>query len=113
MSKYVMVEAASIFKMKYCIEVPDEVEDGQIFDYVDDKVKRGDVIEFTQVHEGESVTNYDIVTEDEIIEQFRDEEPYFADWERERILKMTTPIGFDKDEYLAKEEAEWIKSLNS
>ena len=112
MSKHVMVEAASIFKMKYCIEVPDEVEDGQIFDYVDDKVKRGDVIEFTQVHEGESVTNYEIITEDEIIEQFRDEEPYFVDWEKERILKMVTPIGFDHKEYDKEAERKWRMNTN-
>ena len=94
MSKYVMVNAVSMFNMKYVIEVPDEVEDKDLLDHVEKQVSAGDTLEFTQRHMGETVSNYSIVTKNEIIDHFRTEEPYFASWSDELIMKQVTPIGF-------------------
>ena len=112
MSKYVMVEAASIFKMKYCIEVPDEVEDKDLLDHVEKQVSAGDTLEFTQRHIGETVEDYTIVTKNEIIEQFRSEEPYFASWGEDLIMRQVTPIGFNRDEYDKEEERQWRLNMN-
>jgi len=112
MSKYVMVEAASIFKMKYCIEVPDEVEDKDLLDHVEKQVSAGDTLEFTQRHIGEIVEDYTIVTKNEIIEQFRSEEPYFASWGEDLIMRQVTPIGFNRDEYDKEEERQWRLNMN-
>ena len=112
MSKYVMVQAASIFEMKYCIEVPDEVEDKDLLDHVEKQVSAGDTLEFTQRHMGETVSNYSVVTKNEIIDHFRTEEPYFASWSDELIMKQVTPIGFDREEYDKEEERQWRKNMS-
>ena len=112
MSKYVMVDAVSMFKMKYCIEVPDEIEDKDLLDHVEKQVSAGDTLEFTQRHMGETVENYTIVTKDEILEQFRSEEPYFASWEDEVIMRQVTPIGFDRKEYDKEAERKWRMNTN-
>ena len=113
MSKYVMVNAVSMFNMKYCIEVPDEVEDKDLLDYVEKQVSAGDTLEFTQRHMGETVANYSIVTKDVILEQFRSEEPYFASWGDDMIMRQVTPIGFNRDEYDKEEERQWRQNMNS
>ena len=112
MSKYVMVNAVSMFSMKYCIEVPDEMEDKDLLDHVEKQVSAGDTKEFTQRHMGETVSNYSIVTKDEILEQFRSEEPYFASWGEELIMRQVTPIGFNRDEYDKEEERQWRMNTN-
>ena len=112
MSKYVMVNAVSMFNMKYVIEVPDEVEDKDLLDHVEKQVSAGDTKEFTQRHMGETVSNYSIVTKNEIIEQFRSEEPYFASWGEELIMRQVTPIGFNRDEYDKEEEKQWRLNIN-
>jgi len=112
MSKYVMVNAVSMFNMKYVIEVPDEVEDKDLLDHVEKQVSAGDTLEFTQRHMGETVSNYSIVTKNEIIEQFRTEEPYFASWGDELIMRQVTPIGFNRNEYDKEEERQWRLNTN-
>lgn len=112
MSKYVMVNAVSMFNMKYCIEVPDEVEDKNLLDHVEKQVSAGDTLEFTQRHMGETVANYSVVTKDEILEEFRSEEPYFASWGDDQIMKQVTPIGFNRDEYDKEEERQWRLNTN-
>ena len=113
MSKYVMVNAISMFSMKYCVEVPDDIEPGKIFDHVEKQVKDENVKEFSQRHMGESVANYDVVTLEEACDIFRNEEPYFAEWSDEIIIKNNiTPIGFDHEAYYEEEEKQWRKNMS-
>ena len=112
MSKYVMVNAVSMFNMKYVIEVPDEIESCYLLDYVEKQVKAENTKEFTQRHMGETVSNYDVVTKQQILDAFRAEEPYFAEWSDERIMQMVTPIGFDREEYDREEERKWHLNTN-
>jgi len=108
-----MVNAVSMFNMKYCIEVPDEVEDKDLLDHVEKQVSAGDTLEFTQRHMGETVSNYSVVSKDEILEEFRSEEPYFASWGDDMIMRQVTPIGFNRDEYDKEEERQWRLNTNS
>jgi len=107
-----MVNAVSMFNMKYCIEVPDEVEDKDLLNHVEQQVSAGDTLEFTQRHMGETVSNYSVVSKDEILEEFRSEEPYFTSWEDEMIMRQVTPIGFNRDEYDQEEERKWRLNTN-
>ena len=112
MSKYVMVSAISMFRMKYCIEVPDEIEPEYLLDYVEKQVKAENTLEFSQRHMGETVSDYSIVTKNEILEQFRSEEPYFASWSDDMIMRQVTPIGFNREEYDKEEERQWRLNTN-
>ena len=112
MSKYVMVNAVSMFNMKYVIEVPDEIEPCYLLDYVEKQVAAENTKEFTQRHMGETVSNYEVVTQQQILDAFRNEEPYFAEWPDEKIMQMVTPIGFDREEYYREEERKWHLNTN-
>lgn len=112
MKKYVMVNAVSMFNMKYCLEVPEDLAEGDMFDYVSEKVRTGNVKELTQKHIGENVTNYEIVDQKEILKQFRKDEPIFGEWTDERIMKMVTPIDFDAEQYYKEEEERWKSDMN-
>ena len=111
MSKYVLVDALSIFRMQYAIEVPDDVTD--VYEYVKSLVENGDTKEFTQKHIGETVSDYREMSLDEVCETFRNEEPYFASWSDDIIIKNNiTPIGFDREAYYEEEEKRWHQNIN-
>lgn len=107
MSKYVMVDAVSQFRMRYVIEVPDDVEnpsDPSLHpitpeEYAMDSVTCENAKEFTQKHIGETIIDAREVTLEEVIAQFRKEEPILGQWDDELIKKNTiTPIGYDQEE---------------
>ena len=112
MSKYVMVHTVSMFNMKYCLEVPDDVPPEKLFDYAEKQVSDENVKEFSQRHMGESVANYDVVTPQEICDQFRADQSYLSEWSDEQIMKSVTPIGFDINEYYEEEERQWRLNTN-
>lgn len=108
MSKYVVVDAISQFRMRYVVEVPDGVEnpteEGTYpctpIEYASDSVTCEDVKEFTQKHLGETIVDAREVTLDEAIALFRSEEPYFAEWSDATIIKNhITEIGYDRVEH--------------
>tara|TARA_R110000772_G_scaffold53764_2_gene122938 strand:+ start:250 stop:588 length:339 start_codon:yes stop_codon:yes gene_type:complete len=112
MSKYVMVECSSTFQMKYAIEIPDD-EDSAI-EYAKKMVESENTKDFTQKHLGENITYAQLMTFDEVATEFRNDEPYFADWEDAAIKKAAiTPIGFDREVYYEEEERKWRLNINS
>jgi len=111
MSKYVVVEAASIFQMKYAIEIPDGEENA--IEYAKQMVESENTKEFTQKHLGENISDYQIMDLDEVAAEFRNHEPYFADWEDEAIIRAAiTPVGFSREKYEEEQEKIWLQSIN-
>lgn len=86
MSKYVMVDAISQFRMRYVVEVPDDALCGPI-EYAEDSVTCEDTQEFTQKYLGETIIDSREITLEEAIEQFRREEPEFSGWTDDTIVK--------------------------
>ena len=121
MSKYVMVDTVSMFRMRYVVEVPDDVEEELYFkdgtrtfpctpeDYAMDTVVCEDAKEFTQKHLEEVIVSTREVTLEEAVAQFRLDEPTLGcAWDDEIIIKNTiTPIGHSEREKIAKEEEQW------
>jgi len=121
MSKYVMVDTVSMFRMRYCVEVPDDVGEELYFkdgtrtfpctpeEYAKDTVTCEDAKEFTQDHLDEVIVSTREVTLEEAIAQFRRDEPMFGSaWDDDLIIKNTiTPIGHSEREKIAQEEASW------
>jgi len=113
MSKYIMVDTISQFRMRYVVEVPDNVEDGEYpcspEEYASDTVVCEEAKEFTQHHLGETIVSTREVTLEEAIAQFRKDEPMFGEsWEDDIIIKNAiTPIGWDENERIEKEEERW------
>ena len=117
MSKYVMVEAVSMFRMRYVVEVPDDCENPSGMaclpvtpeDYAKDSVTCQDAKEFTQEHLDEVIVSAREVTLEEAVAQYRKDEPVLgAAWDDETIVKNAiTPIGYSERQRLAEEEELW------
>jgi hypothetical protein len=117
MSKYMMVDAISQFRMRYVIEVPDDcevedIENGKYGctaeEYAMDSVTCEQTREYTQKHLGETIVSTREVTLEEAIEQYRKEEPLFGQWEDDTIIRNhITEIGFDREEYEKQEQENW------
>ena len=123
MSKYVMVDTVSMFRMRYCVEVPDDVGEELYFkdgtrtfpctpeEYAKDTVTCEDAKEFTQEHLDEVIVSTREVTLEEALAQYRKDEPVLGEaWGDEIIIKNAiTPIGHSEREKIAQEEASWDK----
>ena len=121
MSKYVMVDTVSMFRMRYCVEVPDDVEEDLYFidgtrsfpctpeEYAKDTVTCEDAREFTQEHLDEVIVSTREVTLEEAIAQYRKDEPTLGEaWDDEIIIKNAiTPIGHSERLKIQQEEAAW------
>ena len=118
MSKYVMVDTISQFRMRYVVEVPDDCEnpsEGKYpctpEQYASDSVVCEDTREFSQEHIGETIVSTREVTLEEAIAQWRkDNGAAFDVWEDELVVKNSiTEIGFNREEYESTEEERWVK----
>ena len=117
MSKYVMVDTISQFRMRYVVEVPDDVENpiGRYpctpESYASDSVVCEDVREFSQEHLGETIVSTREVSLEEAIAQWRkDNGDVFDAWSDELVVKNSiTEIGFNSKEYYETEEEKWVK----
>jgi hypothetical protein len=121
MSKYVMVDCISQFRMRYCVEVPDDVGEELHFkdgtrsfpitpeEYASDTVICEDAKEFTQHYLGETIVDTREVTLEEALAQFRKDEPMFGEsWNDEQIMKSAiTEIGHSEQEKMREEEERW------
>jgi hypothetical protein len=109
MSKYIMVDTVSMFRMRYCVEVPDDLENCTAEEYAKDTVTCEDAKEFTQDHLDEVIVSTREVTLEEALAQYRKDEPVLGEaWDDEIIIKNSiTPIGHSEREKIAQEEAHW------
>ena len=126
MSKYVMVDTVSMFRMRYVVEVPDGIGKEMIFhdgtrsfpttpeEYASDTVVCGEAKEFTQEHIGENIVSTREVTLEEAIAQYRKDEPTIGEaWDDDLIIRNTiTPIGWDENERIENESKAWYKENN-
>ena len=110
MSKYVMVDAISMFRMRYVVEVPDECSEP--IPYAKDSVTCEDTREYSQEHLDEVISSCREITLEEAIEQFRIDNSNDV-WDEETIIKNSfTEIGFDRKKYEEEEEKKWRMSTN-
>ena len=124
MPKYVMVDTISQFRMRYVVEVPDDVEKPiwvcskgtpcagkypctpEV--YASDTVVCEDTREFSQEHLGETIVSTREVSLEEAIAQWRKDNGAGYDvWGDELVVKNSiTEIGFNRKEYEKQEEWE-------
>lgn len=96
MSKYVIVDAISQFRMRYVVEVPDDAACSAV-EYAEDTVTCEDAKEFSQLHLGETIVSSREITLEEAIKQFKTDEPIFSEWEDSVIIKNAITT-VDKDD---------------
>jgi hypothetical protein len=97
MKKLVMVEVLSQFRLRYAIEVEDDIDHA-----ADEYICREhnlDFKEFSQKHlEPTTLIDHYEITEEEYLKMFDEDNDYLKDWSREDKLKMINKIDYKENE---------------
>lgn len=93
MSKYVLVEAVSQFRMRYVIEVPDSQQMPEV--WAMETVTMQEAKEFSQKWIGETIVSAHEVTHEKIIDLCDEDNDYVSSWPKEqKINTFVTEIGY-------------------
>lgn len=94
MTKYVIVTAISSYRMRYAIPVdelqrmnPDVSIEGREIEWANDSVTCEEAQEFSQKHIGEQIIDTKVISEDEMLVMFDQENDYLKDWSTEKKLE--------------------------
>lgn len=79
--KLYMVDAISIFRMRYVVE-------DHCAEWAQDTVCMGDLHEFSQLHLDEIQTSVREITEAEYLEMFDQDNAYLKDWDTEAKMRL-------------------------
>jgi hypothetical protein len=98
MSKWVLVEAVSQFRMRYMVEAPDEHPE-----YALDTVTMQEAKEFSQEHLGEVIVSHRVVSEEEAIAICDIDNDYLKQWTTEQkkdsLFTSMEEQGYDTVEH--------------
>jgi hypothetical protein len=101
MSKYVLVDTLSQYRMRYVIEVPDDHNDKEFpcsaIQWAEDTVVMEEMKEFSQKWLGETIIGSREVTRDEILKVCDEDNDYLKSWTEEQKMNLVTPIGYKGD----------------
>jgi len=102
MTKYVLVDTVSQYRLRYVIEVPDDHNDGvfpcSATTWAEDTVTCGEMKEFSQLHLGETIISSRDVSEEEILALCDLDNSYCSMWsDAQKMNTFITPIGYKLD----------------
>jgi hypothetical protein len=102
MSKFVLVETISQYRMRYVIEVPDNHNEGECpctaTQWAEDTVTCEEMKEFSQKWIGESILDSRELSREELIQLCDKDNDYAQVWDDEKKLEVfVTPIGYERD----------------
>lgn len=103
MSKYVLVETLSQYRMRYVIEVPDNHDEGEFpctaNQWAEDTVTCEEMKEFSQKWLGETIIDSREVNREQILEMCKVDNDY-ATWDDDKKMQVfVTPIGYKPENY--------------
>lgn len=92
MKKLVMVDCISQFRMRYCVEVEDDIDhaldDVTMYEHDPDKLK-----EFSQHHIGTNIISHREIDKEEYLRMFDEDNDYLKNWDEEQKLKFINRVG--------------------
>lgn len=99
MSKFVLVETISQYRMRYVIEVPDNHNEGEIpcsaIQWAEDSVACEEMKEFSQKWLGEAILGSREMSLEEVLTLCKEDNSYANGWTDEhKIRSFITPIGY-------------------
>ena len=103
--KYVLVDAVSMFRQRYAVAVPEELTDDTAKEWAMDTVTCEDAEEFSQLHLGETISSTRILSEEELLKQYDEDNDYLRDWSNEQKLRCVCVI--DADGNIVSGRASW------
>lgn len=89
----VLVECVSTFRMRYVVEVPKGKKEWAM-----DTVVMNEAEEFSQEHIGEQVISHRVISDEEYMRMFDEDNSYLASWENEKKLGFITKWKDDEAE---------------
>ncbi len=91
MSKYVLVETVSQFRMRYVVEL----KDSDPSEWALDTVTMNEATEFGQSYIGEHIVSHRDITEQELVELFREDNSHLKSFTTQEIISgfVTTNKG--------------------
>lgn len=90
----VLVDAISMFRMRYLVEV----EDGKPPEWACDTVVMREAKEFSQHHLDEVISDYRVVSEEEAVQIFKKDNDYLSTWDNDQIKKSAFTMLSDLKE---------------
>ena len=98
MSKWVLVECISQYRMRYLVEAPDDHPE-----YALDTVTTQDAKEFSQLWLGETIVSHRVVTEEEALDLSDEDNSYLKNWTDEQkktnLFTSMEDQGYDTVEH--------------
>ncbi len=91
-TELVLVEAMSMFRMRYVVEVPKGKSDWAL-----DTVSCEEAVELSQKHLGEHIVSHRVITEKEFFDVFDEDNDYLKKWDADKKKNMITRINKDGD----------------
>ena len=91
--KYVLVDAVSMFRMRYAVAVPDSLSDNEAITWAKDSVTCEECEEFSQYHIGESISDANILSKESLLSQFDKDNDYFTEWPEDKKLQYVKVIN--------------------
>ena len=99
MSKFVLVETISQYRMRYVIEVPDDHMEREFpcpaTTWAEDTVTMEEMKEFSQKWLGETIISSHEITNEKIIDMCDEDNDYCKFWTNDKKMEVfVTPIGY-------------------
>lgn len=99
MSKFILVETISQYRMRYVVEVPLDHNEREnpcsAIEWAEDTVTMEEAKEFSQKHIGEFILSSHEITPDHIITLCDEDNHYYASWDKAKKVEVfVTPIGY-------------------
>jgi hypothetical protein len=98
MKKLVMVDCLSQFRIRYCVEVEDDIDHA-----LDEVIMEYDNLEFHEfsqehLHPSPIVISHREISKEEYIRMFNEDNGYLKDWTEEQKFKFINKIKYEKPE---------------
>lgn len=91
--EWVLVDAISQFRQRYCVQVPKGKTEWAL-----DTVTMEEAKEFSQEHLGETIFSHRVVSEEEALKVFDQDNGYLAGWDKETKMRSGFTFARDYDE---------------
>lgn len=96
--KWVLVDTISQFRMRYLVEIPAQAPS----EWALDTVVCEEALEFSQEHLGETIVSHRVLTKEEAIQQFDQDNDYLKEWDEDvkinnSLTRWTQPADSNED----------------
>lgn len=95
MAKIVMVDVLTTFRNRYAVAIGDDDPSEYATDTVVCDLESLNFQEFSQLHVGDQIFAHRVLTEDEYIQLFDEDNDYLKSWSREKKLSLVNPMERD------------------